>query len=73
MLEILKEPLPRLESFDDERSDEVKEFVIRKVADDEMRGSISLEIDVLEFMTDPQIYPEVSNTKHSTTALKSQY
>lgn len=51
--------MPRLDSFEDERSEEVKEFNIKQPRDEEIRGSISLDIDVLEFMRDPQTYPEV--------------
>lgn len=54
-----KAAMPRLDSFEDDRSEEVKEFTVKPRPDDEMRGSMSLDIDVVEFMRDPQTYPEV--------------
>lgn len=53
-----KSKLPRLDSFDD-KSESTKELVQAAKIDDEMRGSLSLDLDILEFMKDPQTYPEV--------------
>lgn len=59
VLGITKPPLLRGESFEpDEASVDRKEEVVR--ASDVNRNSISMEIDVLEFMKDPQSFPEVN-------------
>ena len=66
--------MPRLDSFEDERSEDVKEFNVKLRPDDEMRGSLSLDIDVVEFMRDPQTYPEVHFcVTFSSAILKLQY
>jgi hypothetical protein len=59
ILEMQKAAITRLDSFDDDKSEEIKEFNVRPRPDDEMRGSLSLDIDIIEFMKDPQTYPEV--------------
>ena len=56
---ITKPPLLRGESFEpDDTSVDRKEEAFR--ASDVNRNSLSIEIDLLEFMKDPQSYPEVN-------------
>lgn len=57
-----KVAMPKLASFDDERSEDEKQEREKLPTNqsDMQRGSLSLDIDVVELMTDPTTMPEVA-------------